>query len=78
MWRAYNEFGFLEYSFVETVEAKHISYIIRAFGGLLYFTGAVLMTFNLIMTALGRGEARTETQKSPAGLKTEPALMPAE
>ena len=35
MWRAYNEYGFLEYSFVETVEAKHISYMIRALGGLL-------------------------------------------
>jgi cytochrome c oxidase cbb3-type subunit 1 len=32
MWRAYTCFGFLEYSFVETVSAKHISYIIRALG----------------------------------------------
>ena len=30
MWRAYNDFGFLEYSFVETVEAMHPYYIIRA------------------------------------------------
>ena len=33
MWRAYNELGFLEYSFVETVEAMHPYYIIRALGG---------------------------------------------
>ena len=34
-----NEFGFLEYSFVETVEAMHPYYIIRAFGGFLYLAG---------------------------------------
>lgn len=54
MWRAYNEFGFLEYSFVETVEAKHISYIIRSLGGVLYLVGALIMAFNLYMTATGR------------------------
>jgi cytochrome c oxidase cbb3-type subunit 1 len=43
MWRAYNEFGFLEYSFVETVEAMHPYYIIRALGGLLYLLGALVM-----------------------------------
>ena len=53
MWRAYNEFGFLEYSFVETVEAKHISYIIRMAGGLLYFSGAAIMVYNLVRTAIG-------------------------
>ena len=54
MWRAYNEFGFLEYTFVETVEAKHISYIIRTLGGLLYVTGALIMAYNLIQTARGK------------------------
>ena len=54
MWRAYNEFGFLEYTFVETVEAKHISYIIRSLGGILYLSGALIMFYNLIMTALGK------------------------
>ncbi len=53
MWRAYNDFGFLEYSFVETVEAKHISYIIRSLGGVLYLTGALIMAYNLIRTARG-------------------------
>ena len=36
MWRAYNDFGFLEYSFVETVQAMHPYYVIRALGGVLY------------------------------------------
>ena len=76
MWRAYNEFGFLEYSFIETVKAKHIMYMVRAVGGLLYLTGALLMAYNLIRTAMGHGEARTtETDE----LSTQnPALQPAE
>jgi cytochrome c oxidase cbb3-type subunit 1 len=50
MWRAYNEYGFLEYSFVETVQAMHPYYIIRALGGALYLTGAVLMAYNVWRT----------------------------
>jgi cytochrome c oxidase cbb3-type subunit 1 len=46
MWRAYDSLGFLEYSFVETVEAMHPYYIIRALGGLLYLAGMVIMLYN--------------------------------
>jgi cytochrome c oxidase cbb3-type subunit I len=53
MWRAYNEFGFLEYSFVETVEAMHPYYIIRAFGGILYLAGTLIMAYNLYRTVKG-------------------------
>ncbi len=41
MWRAYDSFGFLQYSFVETVEAMHPYYMIRAVGGLLFLIGAL-------------------------------------
>jgi cytochrome c oxidase cbb3-type subunit 1 len=51
MWRAYNELGFLEYSFVETVEAMHPYYAIRALGGGLFLVGALLMAYNLWRTA---------------------------
>jgi cytochrome c oxidase cbb3-type subunit 1 len=50
MWRAYNDFGFLEYAFVEVVEAMHPYYIIRALGGLLFLSGALVMAFNLWKT----------------------------
>jgi cytochrome c oxidase cbb3-type subunit 1 len=40
MWRAYDDLGFLQYSFVETVEAMHPYYVIRALGGILFLTGA--------------------------------------
>jgi cytochrome c oxidase cbb3-type subunit 1 len=46
MWRAYDAMGFLEYSFVETVEAMHPYYIIRALGGLLYLVGMFIMIYN--------------------------------
>jgi len=50
MWRAYNALGFLEYSFIETVEAMHPFYLIRAAGGALYLIGALIMVYNLWMT----------------------------
>jgi len=53
MWRAYDSLGFLEYSFVETVEAMHPFYVIRAVGGVLFLTGALIMTYNLWRTARG-------------------------
>src|SRR5579862_2741943 len=53
MWRAYDQFGFLQYSFVETVAAMHPLYLIRAFGGVLFLLGALIMTYNLWRTARG-------------------------
>ncbi|HEY8009191.1 MAG TPA: cytochrome-c oxidase, cbb3-type subunit I [Methylocella sp.] len=50
MWRAYTALGFLEYSFVETTEALHPMYVIRAFGGFLFLVGALIMAFNLFKT----------------------------
>jgi cytochrome c oxidase cbb3-type subunit 1 len=50
MWRAYNEYGFLEYSFVEAVQAMHPYYIIRAIGGGLFLLGTLIMAFNLWKT----------------------------
>jgi len=77
MWRAYNEFGFLEYAFIETVKAKHIMYMIRVAGGLLYLTGALLMAYNLVRTALGHGAAG-EAAAPDAPKTATPALQPAE
>jgi cytochrome c oxidase cbb3-type subunit 1 len=66
MWRAYNEFGFLEYSFVETVEAMNPYYIIRAAGGGLYLIGALLMAYNLWRTARGDAPAHERASDVPA------------
>lgn len=53
MWRDYNDMGFLEYSFVESVMAMHPFYLIRALGGALYLTGALIMAYNLYRTIKG-------------------------
>lgn len=60
MWRAYNEYGFLTYSFAETVEQMHPYYVIRAFGGLVFTLGALIMVYNLWRTI--QGDLRTERQ----------------
>lgn len=50
MWRAYDALGFLEYSFIETVAAKHELYVVRALGGLLFVLGSLIMVYNVWMT----------------------------
>ena len=60
MWRAYDSLGFLQYSFIETVEAMHPYYVIRAIGGVLFVLGALVMAYNMIRTIRGdvrQGEA---------------------
>ncbi|MBK9586168.1 MAG: cytochrome-c oxidase, cbb3-type subunit I [Alphaproteobacteria bacterium] len=53
MWRDYNDMGFLEYSFVESVMAMHPFYLIRALGGALYLVGALIMAYNFYRTIKG-------------------------
>ncbi|WP_374543909.1 cytochrome-c oxidase, cbb3-type subunit I [Sphingorhabdus sp.] len=53
MWREYGADGYLVYSFVETVDAMFPMYLIRAFGGLLYLAGAIVMTVNIWKTVAG-------------------------
>jgi cytochrome c oxidase cbb3-type subunit 1 len=54
MWRAYDQFGFLQYSFAESVVAVHPYYVIRLLGGLMFLSGALLMVYNLIQTVRSR------------------------
>jgi cytochrome c oxidase cbb3-type subunit 1 len=53
MWKSYDASGFLEYSFVESVMAMHPFYVIRATGGILYLTGALIMVYNFYRTIKG-------------------------
>jgi cytochrome c oxidase cbb3-type subunit 1 len=50
MWRSYDEMGFLQYSFIETVVAMHPLYLTRAIGGLFFLGGACVMTYNFYKT----------------------------
>ncbi len=52
MWRAYDDYGTLAYTFAESVEAMHPYYAMRAIGGGIFLLGAIIMLFNIIMTVL--------------------------
>ena len=51
MWKQFTPEGILQYpNFLETVLQIKPMYLIRAFGGALYFTGVIVMFYNLIKT----------------------------
>lgn len=54
MWREYGSDGYLVNSFIDTVVALEKMYALRAFGGLLYLSGAVIMSYNMWMTIAGK------------------------
>ena len=54
MWREYGPDGYLVNSFAETVAALHELYIIRALGGVMYLSGAIIMGYNVWMTIGGK------------------------
>lgn len=68
MWRAYTPEGYLAYSFIETVSAKHIENIIRTVGGLMFLSGTLIMIYNLW---------RTVRMPSVQGAEATPAALPA-
>jgi cytochrome c oxidase cbb3-type subunit I/II len=50
MWKEFTDAGNLKYPFLETVTQMKPFYALRAFGGTLYFAGALLMMYNLAAT----------------------------
>ncbi len=50
MWRDYDEYGALTYTFVESVSAMHPYYAMRVVGGAIFNLGAWIMLFNVVMT----------------------------
>jgi cytochrome c oxidase cbb3-type subunit 1 len=63
MWRDYDEFGTLTYTFAESVAAMHPYYAMRAVGGLIYWVGGAVMLYNVVMTIR---QASSATNTSPA------------
>ncbi|AWN37787.1 cytochrome-c oxidase, cbb3-type subunit I [Methylobacterium radiodurans] len=78
MWRAYNALGFLEYSFVETVEAMQPYYLVRALGGVLFLIGGLIMAYNLAMTIAGKTASESEAPPAGEALPATVGLAPAE
>jgi cytochrome c oxidase cbb3-type subunit 1 len=65
MWRALNADGTLTYTFVESLKATYPFYAVRLLGGLMYFTGMLIMLYNVIRTV------------SAPEMRTAPAAVPA-
>ena len=62
MWREVDANGFLVNSFADTVAAKFPMYVVRGLGGVLYLTGALIMTWNLWMTPFGKERPQSAMQ----------------
>jgi cytochrome c oxidase cbb3-type subunit 1 len=65
MWRAFDDYGNLQYAFVDSVAAAHPFYIMRGLGGAMFLTGMVLMCYNAFMT-IRKGSTVLEGGLSPA------------
>ncbi|WP_190600452.1 cytochrome-c oxidase, cbb3-type subunit I [Candidatus Vesicomyidisocius sp. SY067_SCS001] len=58
MWRAYDEYGTLAYTFAESVSAMHPYYVMRATGGTLVLLGAIIMLINIVITIRRSGSGQ--------------------
>lgn len=50
MLRAFDDFGNLSFSFIETVAFMHGPLVARAIGGMFFLTGMIIMAYNVYMT----------------------------
>ena len=50
MWRALNDDGTLTYSFIESLKFTYPYYGLRLLGGLVFFSGMIVMSYNVWMT----------------------------
>ncbi|MBU0593005.1 MAG: cytochrome-c oxidase, cbb3-type subunit I [Pseudomonadota bacterium] len=66
MWRAFDDFGNLQYSFAESVAAMHPFYAMRAIGGMFFLTGMLLMLFNTYMTIRQSNSQGSKLEVNPA------------
>ncbi len=71
MWRATNPDGSLTYTFIETVAAIRVYDILRALGGAVFLSGALIMFWNVIQT-IRQGSAAI-----PEGAAPRPTPLPA-
>lgn len=69
MWKQFTESGQLKYQFIETVTYMKPFYAIRAFGGALFLTGALVMMYNLLMTVKKGILVANEEAEAPALVK---------
>ena len=61
MWRAVNEDGTLTYSFVESLEASHMGYLVRMIGGAIFLSGMLVMAVNVWLTVKQKDAVALDT-----------------
>jgi len=66
MWKQFTDSGQLKYQFIETVTYMKPFYAIRSFGGFLFLVGAIVMMYNLFMTAKKGKLLANEDAEAPA------------
>ena len=66
MWREVDAQGFLVNAFADTVAAKFPMYVVRALGGVLYLTGAIIMAYNLWATVAKQPAVASTNNAVPA------------
>jgi len=67
MWKQFSPDGFLVYpNFLETVTQIIPMYAIRAFGGLMYFSGLILLIYNIVKTIKSGELVANEATEAPA------------
>ena len=80
MWRTYTDSGTLAYSFIDSLVAMHPYYIARAFGGLLFLLGAIVGTYNVLMTIhqARREQAQSGSDADLPSFARDPVTQPGE
>ncbi|MFN8338327.1 MAG: cytochrome-c oxidase, cbb3-type subunit I [Saprospiraceae bacterium] len=67
MWKQFTPDGFLQYgNFLETVTQILPMYMIRAIGGTIYFTGVIVMIYNLVKTVQSGHLIANQEASAPA------------
>lgn len=61
MWRAYNTDGTLTYTFAQSVEASYPGYLVRFIGGFIFFSGMLVMAYNVWRTIYAKKIADEKT-----------------
>ncbi|MEI8074516.1 MAG: cytochrome-c oxidase, cbb3-type subunit I [Bacteroidota bacterium] len=66
MWKQFTPEGTLKFQFLETVTHIIPMYITRSIGGLLYFSGVLIMVYNLVKTVKAGSLIADEAAEAPA------------
>jgi cytochrome c oxidase cbb3-type subunit I/II len=67
MWKDFTVDGYLQYpNFLDTYIRIRPMHFLRAFGGVLYLSGALIMVYNLVKTAKAGSFVRFEEDQAPA------------